>query len=103
MEVAGQGEPPGDPWTNDPGPLITPVDAGSSKAPLDYQLDVTSIVWRLIPQNLPMGPPSRAEEQLPCVITRLQLCPKSLFTNAAQCFALLVHINRCQISLTNID
>jgi len=26
MEVAGQGEP-GDPWTNDPGPLITPVDA----------------------------------------------------------------------------
>merc|ERR1711971_1507812 len=27
MEVAGQGEPPGDPWNNDPGPLITPVDA----------------------------------------------------------------------------
>merc|ERR1712038_847560 len=27
MEVAGTRGDPGDPWTNDPGPLITPVDA----------------------------------------------------------------------------
>ena len=74
MEVAGQGEPPGDPWTNDPGPLITPVDAGTAPP---ARLDLNRIAVEASNGNpaikiSPWGL-SRAEEQLPCVRTGLQL------------------------------
>ena len=73
MEVAGTRGDPGDPWTNDPGPLITPVDAGAvySASPYDHQ------AMFAIPQNWsksenpaleisPLGL-SRETEQMPCV------------------------------------
>ena len=68
MEVEG----PGDPWANDPGPLITPVDAGTAAGPLNNQLTIISIALELkLQRNLgikisPWGL-SRSEEQLPCV------------------------------------
>ena len=72
MEVAGTRGDPGDPWTNDPGPLITPVDAGAvyPSPPFHHQ------AMFAIPQNWsksenpaleisPLGL-SREAEQMPC-------------------------------------
>ena len=52
MEVAGTRGDPGDPWTNDPGPLITPVDAGAvyPSPPYDHQ------AMFAIPQNWSESP-----------------------------------------------
>ena len=79
MEVAGTRGDPGDPWTNDPGPLITPVDAGAvySSPPFEHQ------AMFAIPQNWsksenpaleisPLGL-SREAEQMPCVGLPLHL------------------------------
>ena len=80
MEVAGTRGDPGDPWTNDPGPLITPVDAGAvyPSSPFDHQ------AMFAIPKNWsksenpaleisPLGL-SREAEQMPCVKLPLHFC-----------------------------
>ena len=79
MEVAGTRGDPGDPWTNDPGPLITPVDAGAVYPASLY--DHQSML--AIPQKWsesenpaleisPLGL-SREAEQMPCVGLPLHL------------------------------
>ena len=78
MEVAaGQGEPR-DPWTNDPGPLITPVDAGAvySSSPYDHQaMFAIPLNWSENPtlEISPLGL-SRETEQMPCVGLPLHFC-----------------------------
>ena len=80
MEVAGTRGDPGDPWTNDPGPLITPVDAGAvySSPSFDHQaMFAIPQKWsqseNLALEISPLGL-SREAEQMPCVKLSLHFC-----------------------------
>ena len=104
MEVAaGQGEPR-DPWTNDPGPLITPVDAGT--ALLNNQTALISIAWKwskkgILPSKTPLGGLSRAEEQLPCVIADGDFI-KTVFKRFFSIMALTSHLLTNRNDLYNL-
>ena len=80
MEVAGTQEDPGDPWTNDPGPLITPVDAGAvyPSPPNDHQaMFAITQNWsesKNLALEISLLGLSRETEQMPCVGLPLHFC-----------------------------